>query len=335
MKKKSSLVILIPLIVVVLAVGCIVFYRYYTRPRPVWMVDPGLVEKWKQILAESPSPLVDAKGEQAKILPLQSGTKISPYYYGWQISTRYFPGEKAEGDVSVNVYRNLSSERRSGNAMALALDPWMIFRKYMTSPLSWEDLTKPLPPSKGQILFAGQGSAAAWAWTSQLLQESPGVFSGDPELWEKTSEQVLGGRLSDQDSSLFQSGARTYSWNELWPILLDDKDAWVYAPLSLIRSIPNHESNILEADIFPSRPAWPEFGLQADILWASPLGNLENQAELEESSRWLYDVRTQTLIANTLGFLSAHPESPPYNPVSSDIRIAWLRSAYVWEDPKP
>lgn len=94
-----------------------------------------------------------------------------------------------------------------------------------------------------------------------------------------------------------------------------------------MRNLPAYRSNILEATIFPG-PGDNRFGLQAEILWAVPLGN---PPKLEPAAAWLKSGPVQTLIADTLNWLAASPEGKPFNPVVMSTRNAWLTCSYVWE----
>lgn len=305
-------------VLVLLVLGA-ALYLYLNRSRPVWLVEEQYLETWKKVLALPGSPLPDAE-----VLPLPPpGKRIPSYYYGYKIGSRLLV---AEGETAPPVYEDLSQNLRSGDTLILALNPWLIFRKFTDPALSRAQVTGNQALPGGPLLLAGGEASGAWAWTAQLLQEAPGVFSEDPELWEETAARI---RLD----SRFQRGALTYSWGELWDILLGDGPAWIYAPLSRIRELPLYETNNLEADVFPVDETWPRFGLQAEILWAVPLGTAKNQKKLEGTAPWFHAVEPQTLLADTLGWLAAHWEAPPFNPVTASARIAWLRSSYLWTQP--
>jgi hypothetical protein len=222
------------------------------------------------------------------------------------------------------VYRGLAGSVQYGDALILAVDPWLVFRRFTSPSLSREQAENG-PGESGRILTAGSDGAAVRAWTAQVLQEAPGIFPRDRELWEQTGEQLFLGRL-------FQTGAGTYTWEEVWPLLLDDEETvWVYAPLSRIRQLPVYQTNVLEADVFPGRPVWNEFGFQAEIHRAVPYGSQKNLKKLEAAADRLRDPSFQALTADTLGWIAASPEADPFNPVSGNARIAWLTSSYVWE----
>ena len=290
------------------------------RSQPAWIVEDSYVDVWEKVLTDLPSPL---KG--AKIIP-QSTLKGKPpaSRYGYFISSVQQPQVSAAAQDIVRVYRGLAGSQQIENVFPLAVDPWLVFRKYTSAPLTREEAEHG-PAEGGRILTAGADQAANQAWIAQFLQEAPGVFSSDGELWERTGARLFLERR-------FQSGAMTYSWNELWPHLLaDNETVWIYAPLSRIRRLPLYESNSLAADIFPGRPGWNDFGLQAEIIWAIPYGSEKNQEKLEAAGTWLHSAEVQSLLADTLGWLAAHPEAPPYNPVSLSARTYWFTASYVWE----
>jgi hypothetical protein len=282
----------------------------------VWIVEDRHIAAWEKILSAGNPP------QKAKIIPLSEADSV-PRRYGYRIGSVREP-QAVGNENTVTVYRGLVSAGKYGEALPLAVDPWLVFRKFTVSSLNWTSVENGAGTA-GRIFLAGNDPSAVRAWTAQLLQEAPGVFPQDRELWSQTGEQLLLGRR-------FQNGARTYTWEELWPHLLaDDETVWVYAPLSRLRKLPLHETNILEADIFPSRPGWNEFGIQAEILWAAPFGDAKNQKKLQATEEWLRSADMQSLAADTLGWISAHPRSPPYNPISGNARRAWLTASYVWE----
>jgi hypothetical protein len=209
-----------------------------------------------------------------------------------------------------------------------------VFRKFFDPPLSRERV-EAAGDSRGRLLLPGGDQAARGAWTAQFLQEQPGRFSPDREAWEGGEEALFEGQR-------FQQGARTYSWVELWPDLLagNEEDqgepVWVYGPLSRIRALPLHETNILEADPFPGKTGWTEFGVEAEILWAAPYGRPWFDGKvLDRTGTWLRDMETQIRWAAALGWVAAHRDAPPHNPVSAAARVIWLTSSYVWERGSP
>jgi hypothetical protein len=207
--------------------------------------------------------------------------------------------------------------------MVLALDPWMILRRHQNPEprRDWID-----SPEAGEriMLIPGANPEAVRAWQAQLLQEGPGVFSGDPLRWEETRRSLFG-------NGRFQDGALTYTWVQIWPLLLRDEPAWLYSPVSRARALPPYRMGLLDATRFPEPPGWTEYGLEADILWAFPFGNKKQRQKIKNAGTWLQDPHTQTLIANEIEWIPAHPSGTPYNTIAWEAQIAWLRSSFVWQ----
>jgi len=290
------------------------------RPRLVWIVEDQFIEAWEQVLPSSPF-------RKTKLVPLSIAEAGLPrQWYGYRIGSRQRPNAlDGDGDEKpIRVYRELAGQGRYGEALPLAVDPWLIFRKSATRSLNRE-MAERGPGRNGRIFMAGSDRSAVWAWTAQLLQDPPGVFSEDEERWNRIGERLFIGRN-------FQAGAQTHSWEEVWPNLLENNEAvWVYSPLSRVRHLPLGETNDLEADVFPVRSGWNEFGLQVEILWAIPYGSEKNRKKLASATTWLQSAPSQTQIANALGWLAAHQSASPFNPVSENARKAWLAASYVWE----
>jgi len=318
-RKLRKFLIILAVAGVVLLVVCLGIFFYFW-PRPVWIIEDRYVQVWEKVIAASPSPL-----PKAKIIPVSAAkSRLSRSWYGYRIDSNYEP-PTVEEQGSIRVYHEFRS-KTYGGALPLALDPWLVFHKFTSPPLTRQEAEN---GSGGNdlILLAGGDRAAVLAWAAQLVQENPGVFSRDEELWEKTEARLLRGNF-------FQHGAMTYSWSEMWPPLLGEgKDVRVYAPLSRIRQLPTHQTNILEADVFPGRRNWNSFGFQTDILWAIPYGEegWKNRERLRPVEAWLRSAEFQTLLADTMGWLSAHPESPPFNPVTQSARIYYLTASYMWK----
>ncbi|MDR2575534.1 MAG: hypothetical protein LBC52_03735 [Treponema sp.] len=318
-RQLRKLMVILAVIGVMLLIACLGIFSYFW-PRPAWIIEDRYIKVWEKVIADSPSPL-----PKAKIIPASvAEARMSRSWYGYRIDSKYQPPATGENESSIRVY----PEFRSGNygeAFPLALDPWLVFRKFTSPPLTRAEAENG-SGGKELILLAGGDRAAVTAWIAQLVQRAPGVFSFDEELWEKTEAQLLRGNF-------FQHGAMTYGWVELWPRLLGgNEDVRVYAPLSRIRQLPTHQTNILEADVFPGRRDWDLFGFQTDIMWAVPFGNQgrQNREKLKPVEKWLRSAELQTLLADTLGWLSAHPESPPFNPVTGSARIYYLTASYLW-----
>jgi hypothetical protein len=88
---------------------------------------------------------------------------------------------------------------------------------------------------------------------------------------------------------------------------------------------------LLDATRFPEPPGWTEYGLEADILWALPFGNKKQVKKLKNADIWLKDPQTQTIIANEIEWIPAHPSGTPFNTITWEAQIAWLRSSFIWQ----
>jgi hypothetical protein len=276
-------------------------------------VEEGLEEAWGEVL-ESASPPRSFKKEPVS---LKRGEAPPEGARGFLITTR-----RAESEDPISFYPRLSFTLEYEGAHVLALDPWMIFRNHQFPSLTRSRVDSTAGGS-GMLLIAGQDPASLRAGTARLSQESAGVFPRERERWEAVQDSLF-------TNNRFRRGSATFTWQDVWFFLLGDDPAWVYAPISKVRELPNYRSSILEATVFPE-PAGTvnRIGLQARLLWAVPLGRAE---KLEKSLAWLKHWETQTIIANALRWLPADPEGKPFNPVAMSARIAWLTCAYVWED---
>jgi hypothetical protein len=112
--------------------------------------------------------------------------------------------------------------------------------------------------------------------------------------------------------------------------LFRDGLSWIYAPVSRTRSFDIYRQGLLDATRFPEPADWNQYGLQAEVLWAHPEGSAKQQKKREAVEKWLKDSQTQTLIANTIEWIPAHPAGIPYNTVFSEAQIAWMRSAFIF-----
>ncbi|AEF86910.1 hypothetical protein TREPR_2077 [Treponema primitia ZAS-2] len=320
-----------------------------TRPKPVWLVDAPYERVWEQVLAASPPPLF------TRVVVLGEGRELPRRRYGFIITAKGPPGgdlsdgvaSQETGAVSgaasdgaaaseeteafwappITIYPaledTLTATGEYRGAQVLALDPWMVFRDFKDPVVSRTRVDSP-SGGEGHLIMPGRDAPSVEAWTAQLLQIQPGVFPLDPDLWESTRETLFSGRR-------FQQGASTYGWIDAIPLFYQSSPAWIYAPLSRIRSLPPQDTSSLEASRFPEREDWHEFGLQADLLWAVPFGKEKYVQKLSPVKTWLASPETQTLIANTLGWIPAHRNGAPYNPVSRAARLAWLSSSFVWQ----
>jgi hypothetical protein len=107
---------------------------------------------------------------------------------------------------------------------------------------------------------------------------------------------------------------------------------WLYAPLSRIRRLSPYRMGVLDATRFPEREDWNVYGIQAEVLWALPFGRKGDREKLDRRVRdWLRSARVQTIIANTIGWIPAHPQGTPYNTVSYESQMAWINSSFIWQ----
>ena len=236
--------------------------------------------------------------------------------------SRAGPDGEYVDDTPVALYRDLSRSREYNGWLVLALDPWMVFRKHQDPEPARSFLDN--ENERGSILLAGSDQGAVQAWLCQLLQERPGVFIQGNELWQEKGFALV------RDYP-FQNGAFTYSWVQVWPLLFRNGISSVYAPLSQTRALPPYRAGLLDATRFPEPEDWNRYGLQADILWAKMYGEERRQKKLAATERWLKDPKVQTVIANTIEWIPAHPSGVPYNTVSWESQMAWLRSSFIWQ----
>jgi hypothetical protein len=305
---------LIPALLGLVITSAAVFFL--TRPRAVWLVDSAYLEQWERILDAAKAPgriRIAATGEDGS---------FPKNRYGFSITNRG-PLKPAEDGPPLVIYKGLPSAEEYQGALVLALDPWMMFRDFKEPAISRIRAVSPAG-GEGELVIPGRDMDARWAWTAQLLQQQPGIFSDDRELWESTAEGLF-------RNSRFQQGAETYGWIDALPLFYRSSPGWIYAPVSRIRRQPPQDTSGLEANRFPEREDWHEFGLQADILWAVPFGGEKYLAKLLRTRTWLGDPKTQTVIADTLNWIPAHREGVPYNAISRAARQAWLSSSFIWQ----
>lgn len=291
-------------------------------PRPVFLVEKEFVPAWELLLQRaSGAPrwrIVEFDSEKdlgtgrvrRAILVTADKDGLAP------------PG--ADGGIPLPVVRwNLSRSRSLDGALALAADPWLVFRRHGTPPLT-RDRLEAQGDGTGNLLLPGGEAEALWAWTAQELQINPGVFSRDPGKW------VEGMRLLPR-SGRFQPGTQTYRWEDVWPRLFGAETAWVYAPLSRIQAFPGDRTSALSADPFPIPQGWNEFGLQARVLWAVPLGIGKLDGKAAGALDWLRKPETQSLLAEILRWVPAVPDAKPATPLAHTAQNAWIDSSFVWE----
>jgi hypothetical protein len=316
-KKRIILCSAAALLVLSLAGG--VFYL--TRPKVLWYVDADLAANWNRVIDQGKPPL-----SRHQVLPITDGS--FPYEfpkgrYGYIISRR---GPEGESRGSRRLYSGLSRAREYSGWQALALDPGMIFRKHQDPEPDRTYIDSPKAPRSpgGLLLLPGAEEEAVNAWLSQLLQENPGSFVDDEAILERTASLL-------PQSRNFQDGAPAYTWVQTWPILFREETAWLYAPISRTRTLDPYRMGLLDATRFPEPSGWNRYGLQAEILWANRRGSGQQLKKLASIDKWLSSPQTQALIANTIEWIPAHPESLPYNTIFSETQIAWIRSSFIWQ----
>jgi hypothetical protein len=298
------------------------------RPRAVWLVDEAQGDLWERILGSEEPPrrirVVTAPPE---------GRPLSGNRYGFIISARG-PLERAEAEAaetddgeaslkSIVVYQRLAASRQHEGALVLALDPWMMFKDFKDPAVSRARVDA-AEGGEGVLVMPGRDIDSRWAWAAQLLQKQSGIFPEDKAMWTA----AVGGLF--WNNRRFQPGAETYGWMDAMPLLYRSSPAWVYAPLSRIRSQPSQDTSGLDAGRYPEPDNWHEFGIQAAMLWAIPFGREKELAKLGDIHAWLSGVKTQTAIANALGWIPATSEGVPYNAISRSARLAYLSSSFIW-----
>jgi hypothetical protein len=289
---------------------------FFTRPKLLWYVDEGYSAAWNRILKEKSPPFL-----RAEVVSRLDNEAFPKGRFGFLISRNGPEGEYVDG-TPVALYHDLSRSREYQGWLVLALDPWMVFRKHQDPEPGRSFLDNENIP--GSILLAGADKDAVQAWLCQLFQEKPGVFIQGHELWQEKGSALV------RDYP-FQNGAFTYSWVQVWPLLFRSGIASLYAPLSQARALPPYRAGLLDATRFPEPEDWNRYGLQADILWAKMFGDEKHRKKLVATEKWLKDPKIQTLIANTIAWIPAHPSGIPYNTVSWETQMAWLRSSFIWQ----
>jgi hypothetical protein len=283
----------------------------------VWYVEEAYREAWEAVLSAVPPPA-------AWSIAGYSWREEIPRNYSGYIITANRRGTEPDPASSgfTTVYPGLSRTREYRGDLALALDPWMIYHKHTDPGLTRRRVES--GSGGGLLLLPGSDTRAVQAWTAQLVQEEPGVFSADYARWSQTGDALFTGRL-------FQQGALTYTWDDVWPVLFGVNLSWVYAPLSRVRELPPFWTSVLETSRFPEKPEWKEFALEADMLWALPYGGDQARERMGAVTAWLQAAETQTAIADALSWIPAHPDGVPYNPLSRAAQIVWLSSSYLVE----
>jgi hypothetical protein len=273
---------------------------------PAWHVEAAYIDQWENILLKA--------GEAGKFLPVKEYKNAASAKNGFIISRHPATGKTS----SVMVYKELNKTMKVDNSNILALDPWMIFRKSGNAGLSYNRVTS---AGEGTIYLAGKEPDDVSAWAAQFLQESPGVFPTDQSTWQEAETDLFLNRI-------FQGGADTYTWDDLWFRFNHTPLSWFYAPLSYIRNMPGDQTDTLAATLFPLKQGETRYGIQAETLWVTPAGETE---EFKPLLDWLLSANGQTIIANELGWIPANPQGKPFNAVCKSAQLAWLRSGYVWD----
>ena len=289
---------------------------YFTRPKLLWYVDEDYSAAWNRVLRQSSPPFTRHE------VVSRSGNEVFPKgRFGFIVSAAGPGGERVEG-APVEIFRDLPRTRAYHDWFVLAVDPWMVFRKHQDPEPDRSFLD--MKNERGTILLAGANKEAVHAWLCQLLQEKPGVFQKGEALWNEKA-------LALARDYPFQSGSATYSWIQIWPLVFRTGVVSIYAPLSQARALPPYRMGLLDATHFPIPEDWDRYGIQVDLLWAKRQGNERSKKKLDSTEKWLKSSRTQTVIANALSWIPAHPSGIPYNTISWESQMAWLRSSYVWQ----
>jgi hypothetical protein len=290
-----------------------------SRPRYVWYVEEGLESAWSRVINTAGSP----KNFKPELAVLRPG-ETPPGKPGGFIITTHRDTHREKTGAPLTIYPRLSFTLEHEGAHVLALDPWMVFRNHRFPPLTRRRI-EAAGGGEGMLLIPGRDPAAIRAWTARLVQEGPGVFSPDQAVWDAAEASLFA-------DSRFRRGSDAFTWQDVWYFLFGDDPAWVYAPMSRIRDLPDYRSSILEAAVFPGPGEGDAIGFQAQILWAVPVGDGRTRSKLKNPLEWLKNAETQTMIADTLRWLPANPGGQPYDPAAMSARIAWLTASYVWED---
>jgi hypothetical protein len=291
-----------------LLITCFAFYSCSNSSR-VWYVQPEFEQAWTSIVSDAPKPVMKIQIWENGELPPGPGIYIGSGL--WQSQQK------------VNVYYRLSYDLEYQSAVVLALDPWMIFHKYrnpeLTANRAYSDAR-----GDGVLLIPGKNKEYVDAWIAKLIQESPGKFPLDERTWIEYENNLFSGNR-------FPNGARTYTLNDALFRLMSNENAWLYAPISVIRKYRDNRKAILEAVAFPEISSDGQYSLQARLLWALPLGTEKQKEKLSAIITWLKAPETQTIIADTLEWIPADPYGKPYDPMCMASQRNWLTSSYIYE----
>jgi len=289
---------------------------YFTRPKLLWYIDEDYSAAWNRIIKQSPPPF-----PRNEVVSRSGNADFPRGRFGYIISVNGPRGERVEG-APVEIYRDLSRSRAYNDWLVLAVDPWMVFRKHQDPEPDRSFLDN--RNERGTILLAGSDKDAIQAWLYQLLQEKPGVFIQGDALWQEKAASIV------RDYP-FQSGALAYSWVQVWPLVFRSGQVSLYAPLSQARALQPYRMGLLDATRFPEPENWDRYGMQAVLLWAKRQGSEKQIKKMDDTDKWLKKSNTQTVIANAISWIPAHPDGKPYNTISWQSQTAWLRSSYIWQ----
>jgi len=291
--KETKVLIMIGTGLCILAITNGIYFCRDKKNQPnIWYVERGLENQWAMVLRETrpPESTNEIRSWDGDAIPDGKGILITTNHR----QTR----EKAE------AYYRLSYDLHYEGALVLAVDPWMVFRKYSDPELTADRVYS--GGRDGTLLIPGKDPAAVRAWTARLDEKNP--FA----------------------TNLFPDGAQTYTWQDVFYRLMGSETTWVYAPLSAIRRYPNFRKSILVAAPFPD-PDTNARSLQASLLWAVPLGSPEEQKKMGKAIAWLKKPQTQTVIADNLDWIPADPYGKPFDPISLTSHRNWLTAEYVYE----
>ena len=160
-RKKFILICSTALCVILTIIGIACFGA--KKQVNIWYVEQGLENTWARILREANPP------EKFAQIQIWDGASI-PSKPGILIATKPWQTEEKTA-----VFPRLSLELEHKGAIALALDPWMVFRKHMNPPLTYARLSQAdasgllLTPSEGgydlqAALFRLMGSESVWLY---------------------------------------------------------------------------------------------------------------------------------------------------------------------------
>jgi hypothetical protein len=315
-KKVPGIIIGGALLAGLLAAGIGVFvHQRLNRPQPAWFVEEQYAEAWKQFLEESSAPFT-------LMYTFTIEENLPKQRYGFIIS-RKIPGKSG---WPVVFFPDLADNRSYEEAVLLAADPWMVFRKSGT-PQIRRGRVDAVEGGDGALILPGGEEGVVHAWLSQLMQEPAGTFPEDQELWQNAENRLFMTRR-------FAPGSVNYTWYDAWSLLWKTEGAaWVYAPLSAVRLLSQYQQGLLDATRFPIKSTWHEYGMQANTLWARPWGSEEQVNELADAKRWLTEAATQESIAGLLGWIPVNPRANPYDTIAWEARSAWESSSFIWQEP--